>query len=121
MDEFIGFCSLHEGEKKKKSFYANARKGIFHCFACGKKENVLDFVRLYQEVSLKEAELWLQELVNGRVEDSEKVDPPRGDPPDPLEEKLEEFFLILISRVEKHFEDKEALARKLARLVSKSV
>jgi len=123
-DEFVGFCSLHESEKKKKSFYANGRKGIFHCFACGKKGNVLDFVRLYQGVSLKEAGLWLQGLVNGKVEDSEKsekVDPPRGDPPDPLEGKLEEIFLILISRVEKHFEDKEELARKLARLVLKLV
>ena len=107
-DEFVGFCSLHEGEKKKKSFYANGRKGIFHCFACGKKGNVLDFVKLYQGVSLKDAGLWLQGLLNGEA--SEK--PAEVDT---LEEKLEEVFLLLISRVEKHFEDKEALAKKLSR------
>jgi len=119
-DEFVGFCSLHEGEKKKKSFYANGRKGIFHCFACGKKGNVLDFVRLYQGGSLKEAGFWLQELVNGGEKDSEKLDPKVTETSaknDPLEGKLEEVFLILISRVEKHFEDKGALARKLTRWV----
>jgi len=113
-DEFVGFCSLHEGEKKKKSFYANGRKGIFHCFACGKKGNVLDFVKLYQGISLKDAGLWLQGLLNGEA--SEK--PAEVDT---LEEKLEEVFLLLISRVEKHFEDKEGLAKRLAHWIIEMV
>jgi len=129
-DEFVGFCPLHEGEKKKPSFYANEGKGIFQCFACKKKGSVLDFARLVQGVGLREAGLWLESLMNGgeskpeKVEaekvEPEKVDPDR-DPADPLEKKLEEVFLLLISRVEKHFENKEALAKKLTRWITRSI
>jgi len=118
-DEFVGFCPLHEGEKKKASFYANEGKGIFQCFACKKKGSVLDFARLVQGTGLREAGLWLESLMNGGESEPEKVDPDRDpDPADPLEKKLEEVFLLLISRVEKHFENKEALAKKLTRRIT---
>jgi len=110
-DEFVGFCPLHKGEKKKPTFYANGVKGIFQCFACKRKGNVLDFAAAVKGVGIREAGLWLESLMNGGESEPEKVDP---SPADPLEEKLEEVFLLLISRVEKHFKDKEALAKKVA-------
>lgn len=43
-----GFCPLptHEGKKNSQSFSANLEKGIFQCFGCGAKGNVLDFAVL---------------------------------------------------------------------------
>ncbi len=121
-DEFVGFCPLHRGEKKKPTFYANGRKGIFQCFACKKKGNVLDFAAAVQGLGIREAGLWLESLLNGGESEPEKVEAEKVEPDpdpdwDPLEKKLEEVFLLLISRVEKHFEDKEELAKKLTRRI----
>src|SRR5580693_218232 len=43
-----GFCPLpnHNGKKNSPSFSANLEKGIFQCFGCGAKGNVLDFAVL---------------------------------------------------------------------------
>ncbi len=40
-----GFCPLpnHNGKKNSPSFSANLEKGIFQCFGCGAKGNILDF------------------------------------------------------------------------------
>ena len=45
-DQWQGFCPLpgHEGEKKSPSFSVNIKKGIWQCFACKAKGNVIDFV-----------------------------------------------------------------------------
>lgn len=54
--ELVGLCPFHEShDPKKRSFNANVKNGTFHCFACRKSGNVLDFVKLYQNVGLKEA------------------------------------------------------------------
>jgi DNA primase len=44
-DQATGFCPLptHNGEGKSASFSANLTKGIWQCFGCGAKGNVLDF------------------------------------------------------------------------------
>jgi CHC2 zinc finger len=39
-DEIRGACPLCGGEK---SFSANPVKGVFHCFRCQKKKDVVDF------------------------------------------------------------------------------
>src|ERR1041385_2156258 len=43
-----GFCPLpnHNGKRNSPSFSANLEKGIFQCFGCGAKGNVLDFACL---------------------------------------------------------------------------
>jgi DNA primase len=44
-----GFCPLpnHTGERKKsKSFSANIDRGVFQCFSCRGKGNVLDLIAL---------------------------------------------------------------------------
>src|ERR1043166_7889114 len=43
-----GFCPLpthpsHEGARRSPSFSANLEKGIFQCFGCGAKGNVIEF------------------------------------------------------------------------------
>ena len=40
-----GFCPLpgHNGKRNSPSFSANLEKGIFQCFGCGAKGNILDF------------------------------------------------------------------------------
>src|SRR5262245_57123985 len=47
-----GFCPLpnHNGKRNSPSFSANLEKGIFQCFGCGAKGNVLDFAALMQNV-----------------------------------------------------------------------
>lgn len=43
-----GFCPLHNhnGKKNSPSFSGNLEKGVFQCFGCGAKGNVLDFTVL---------------------------------------------------------------------------
>jgi DNA primase len=50
-----GFCPLpnHQGKKNSPSFSANLEKGIFQCFGCGAKGNVLEFAALMENVDPK--------------------------------------------------------------------
>src|SRR6185369_17417102 len=47
-DQHQGFCPLpnHGGAGNSPSFSANLERGIFHCFGCGAKGNVLEFAAL---------------------------------------------------------------------------
>jgi DNA primase len=49
-EQHHGFCPLpsHEGKKNSASFSANIKRGIWQCFGCGKKGNVLDFAVLME-------------------------------------------------------------------------
>jgi DNA primase len=51
-----GFCPLpnHVGKRNSPSFSANLERGIFQCFGCGAKGNVLEFAALMQNVSLSD-------------------------------------------------------------------
>src|SRR5260370_28490846 len=51
-----GFCPLpnHNGKKNSPSFSANLEKGIFQCFGCGAKGNVLDFAAMMSKVDPKD-------------------------------------------------------------------
>lgn len=51
-----GYCPLpnHVGKKNSPSFSANLEKGIFQCFGCGVKGNVLDFGALMTKVDPKD-------------------------------------------------------------------
>src|ERR1017187_7513190 len=51
-----GFCPLpdHNGKKNSPSFSANLEKGIFQCFGCGAKGNVLDFAALMEKADPKD-------------------------------------------------------------------
>ncbi|MEQ1842983.1 MAG: CHC2 zinc finger domain-containing protein, partial [Verrucomicrobiales bacterium] len=68
-DQHMGFCPLpgHGGSRKSPSFSANLSKGIFHCFGCGAKGNLLDFAALMEKIDptdgagLRKVALELQE------------------------------------------------------------
>jgi DNA primase len=53
-----GFCPLpnHNGKKNSPSFSANLEKGIFQCFGCGAKGNVLEFASMMENVSPEDGE-----------------------------------------------------------------
>ena len=55
-DELRGRCPIHEGEGER-AFHVNLEKNVFHCFSCGAKGNVLDFVAAMEKVSIREAGL----------------------------------------------------------------
>jgi DNA primase len=52
-DERSALCPFHD--EAKPSFKVNLRKGGFHCFGCGAKGNVLDFVAKLERCDLREA------------------------------------------------------------------
>lgn len=45
-DQAMGFCPLpgHQGQKRSPSFSVNLGRGIWQCFGCGAKGNVIDLV-----------------------------------------------------------------------------
>jgi DNA primase len=51
-----GFCPLpnHNGKKNSPSFSANFEKGIFQCFGCGAKGNLLEFAAMMEKVDPKD-------------------------------------------------------------------
>jgi DNA primase len=57
--ELTGRCPFHKDTKP--SFRINLDKRVFHCFGCGAKGNVLEFVAAMEKVSLRDAALKLQE------------------------------------------------------------
>jgi len=52
----MGYCPLpnHNGKRNSPSFSANLEKGIFQCFGCGAKGNVLDFAALMEKTDPKD-------------------------------------------------------------------
>ena len=55
-DQHHGFCPLpgHEGKRNSPSFSANLTRGIFQCFGCKAKGNVLEFAALMDKVDPKD-------------------------------------------------------------------
>jgi DNA primase len=53
-----GFCPLpsHNGKKNSPSFSANLKRGIWQCFGCGEKGNVIDFAVLMERANPKNGE-----------------------------------------------------------------
>ena len=51
-----GFCPLpnHNGKRNSPSFSAQLERGIFQCFGCGAKGNVLEFAALMENVDPKD-------------------------------------------------------------------
>jgi DNA primase len=57
-DQHHGFCPLpsHNGKQNSPSFSANVKKGIWQCFGCGEKGNLLDFAVLMEGANPKSGE-----------------------------------------------------------------
>ena len=52
-DQHHGYCPLpgHNGKKNSPSFSANLESGIFQCFGCGAKGNLLEFAILMEKLN----------------------------------------------------------------------
>jgi len=50
---YFGICPFHN--EKTSSFSVNPARQIFHCFGCGKKGDIFEFVQAYENISFKEA------------------------------------------------------------------
>jgi DNA primase len=74
-DQHHGFCPLpnHQGQKNSPSFSAHLGKGIFQCFGCGAKGNIIDFAVLMEKLDpesgadVRRAALILQERFSVRT------------------------------------------------------
>lgn len=100
-DQRNGFCPLptHEGERKSPSFSANVARGIWQCFGCRAKGNVLDFaVRMegldptkgedVRKVALKLVEEFnISAAVTGEEQREQKKDEQARTPAAPQKEK----------------------------------
>ena len=55
-DQHHGYCPLpnHNGKKNSVSFSAHLKRGIFQCFGCGAKGNLLDFAAFMEGVDPKD-------------------------------------------------------------------
>ena len=89
-----GFCPLpnHNGKKNSPSFSASLDKGIFQCFGCGAKGNILDFAAMMENADPKDGaalhavavelqKRFCPELGNKPKEKTgEKKTPPKAEP-----------------------------------------
>jgi len=90
-NQAMGFCPLpdHKGRSKaqSKSFSVNLGKGIFQCFGCQAKGNVLDFAALMEGLDpddtaqFRQAALMLQDRYLGEGEPQQKTSAPKKDAP----------------------------------------
>jgi len=86
-----GFCPLpsHQGEKRSASFSANLAKGIWQCFGCGAKGNVIDFAVFMERLdpekgeNVRTAALLLQERFCPELAQTRRDKPPAVKPSEP--------------------------------------
>ena len=97
-----GFCPLpnHNGKKNSPSFSANLEKGIFQCFGCGAKGNILDFAAFMEkadpesgsallEVAQKLQRRFCPELGGADERNTPPAQKPKPVAPKPVEPKSE--------------------------------
>ena len=53
-DQLVGVCPIHEGSNHGQ-FNVSTSKNVFHCFGCKKSGNLLDFVKAFEDCSVREA------------------------------------------------------------------
>ncbi len=104
-DKLVGPCPVHGGDSPR-AFHADLEKNVWHCFSrCKRGGNQLDFVAAYEDISIREAALKLQEHFMASTEPApskgrrrrgprspNRDHPPREDRPDtnpPLELQLQ--------------------------------
>ncbi len=96
-DQAIGFCPLptHKGERRSSSFSVNLARGIFQCFGCKAKGNVLDFACRMEgfdpsdKAEFRKAALRISERfgITASQAKKENEDPKLAAAPKPQEEK----------------------------------
>lgn len=59
-DEFVGKCPFHE--EKTASFFVNARKGLYRCWGCNARGDVITYLKATRDIDFKEAIRVLEEI-----------------------------------------------------------
>lgn len=59
-DEFVGLCPFHEDHRP--SFWLNARKGLYRCWGCDARGDVITYLKATQGMDFKEAVRALEEI-----------------------------------------------------------
>lgn len=95
-EQHLGFCPLpgHSGSRRSPSFSANLERGIFHCFGCHAKGNILDFAALMEGEKLegrglKKVALKLREVFKIEQGDKSPRESGKKQPSAPVEEQRE--------------------------------
>jgi DNA primase len=70
---FVGLCPFHA--EKTPSFTVNDDKGIYHCFGCGARGDLIDFTRHQKSISFSEA---IKELAQQAGIEIERESKPQG-------------------------------------------
>ena len=78
--DHVGKCPFHEDDKASLS--VNASKGVFHCFGCGAKGNVIQFVAKKENITDREAAVKLCAAIPGVQRGSEIAAPTSQPLPD---------------------------------------
>jgi len=99
--QHLGFCPLpnHGGQRRSPSFSANLEKGLFHCFGCGAKGNLLEFAGLMEgvdledghalrQVALKLRDRFCPALAGREPKDTSRPKPPERETPPPVEQRV---------------------------------
>jgi DNA primase len=84
-EQWQGFCPLptHEGKRQSPSFSANVGRGIWQCFGCGAKGNLIEFAARMEGLNpddpgdFRKAALLLQKTF-GRSDGGEREKPKAG-------------------------------------------
>lgn len=92
-DQWQGFCPLptHEGKRRSPSFSANITKGIWQCFGCGAKGNLIEFATRMEElnpddaVDFRKAAIFLKQTF--LCGDDVQPQPPARAPKEPAKEE----------------------------------
>lgn len=99
-----GYCPLpnHNGKRNSPSFSANLERGIFQCFGCGAKGNVLEFAALMDNVdpkdgaALREVAVKLrQRFCPGLTSDAPDTKAPAVQKPKPAEKSEPELPVVV--------------------------
>src|SRR5688500_18590417 len=87
-----GFCPLpnHNGKRNSPSFSANLKRGIFQCFGCGAKGNLLEFAALMEKADIEDGQAFRGVAV--KLKEKFCTDNPRSrkSPPRPEKQISEE-------------------------------
>ena len=86
-----GYCPLpnHNGRKNSPSFSANLERGIFQCFGCGAKGNVLEFAVLMEKANPGDGAALRQVALKLRQQFCPDVRPNPDTPKKAIENKAE--------------------------------
>ncbi len=85
---FVGLCPFHT--EKTPSFTVSDDKGIYHCFGCGARGDLIDFTRHQKSISFSEA---IKELAQQAGIEIERESKPQGSVLKPFYELLERTCL----------------------------